>query len=91
MKKENKTGPEQAKLITDAIAAPIEQLAAYLKSQNESELKESNLSNFEATSLKIIFGVAYMPTVIELFSAALKDLTPNMKKKKAEEFDTLKV
>lgn len=31
-----------------------------------------------------------MPTVIELFSASLKDLAPNMKKKKADEFDALK-
>jgi hypothetical protein len=48
------------------------------------------LHNHEVNALKAIMFSSFVPCSIDLYSAVLKNVIPNMKKKKSEEFDTLK-
>jgi hypothetical protein len=65
-------------------------MAASLKQILESQLDNSVLVNHEVNALKVILFTAFLPSAIDLYSAVLKDVCPNMKKKKSAEFDTLK-
>lgn len=53
-------------------------------------LSPNNLKDSKENSMALIIFACYMPNTVELLSMALKQVTPNMKKKKHANFDTFK-
>ena len=88
--KEDRPGPEVAKEITDKVAPELEKVKDYIEKILKSWLEEEYLQNREVVACQILLFSSYMPYVFELLSNVLRDTCPNLKKKKAPEFDALK-
>jgi hypothetical protein len=90
VKSENQAGGELAQLVISSTKAGIEKAKDLITKLLASWSQPEQLQDFEVGSFKAIVFMTYMPTVFDLLSATLKDVTPNMKKKKHESFDVLK-
>ena len=91
IKKEERPGPEVAKIAKEVIEKTSEQIKELkTKLQSLTEKLSASQDDSEVHTLAIILFGGYVPLAIETCSESLKACTPNMKKKKDASFDQLK-